>query len=51
MKHLVQFFWVVMFWGFITVKVWGVSFATWSWWWVLLAIVPWLALSVKHFGL
>lgn len=39
------------FWAFIVVKVAGTSFAAWSWWWVLLPIVPWIGLVVKHFGL
>lgn len=38
-------------WGFVAVKIAGTSFAAWSWWWVLLPIVPWLALAVKRFGL
>lgn len=45
---LVQF---VSFWGFITIKVAGVSLAAWSWWWVLLPIVPFAGLLVQHWGL
>ena len=41
----------MLLWGFIAVKLVGVSFAAWSWWWVLLPIVPWLALLVQHLGL
>lgn len=41
----------IFFWGFIVVKVAGHTFALWSWWWVLLPIVPWLSLLVTRFGL
>ena len=41
----------IVFWGFVAVKVWGVSFAAWSWWWLLLPIVPWLGLAVQRFHL
>jgi len=51
MKHLVALVFTLMFWGFITVKFFGSAFAAWSWWWVLLTIVPWLALVTRHFGL
>ncbi len=39
------------FWGFIGVKISGHIFAHWSWWWVLLPIIPWLGEAVRHFGL
>lgn len=42
---------IFMFWGYIAVKWVGTAFAAWSWWWVLLPIVPWLALLVAHAGL
>lgn len=51
MKHLLRFVGSMIFLGFIAVKCWGVSFATWSWWWLLLPMMPWLALVVAHFGL
>jgi hypothetical protein len=41
----------VLFWGFIVIKAWGHLFAAWSWWWVLLPIVPWLGILVAHFNL
>jgi len=40
-----------IFWGFIAIKVAGTSFAAWSWWWILLPIVPMLSLVVKALGL
>ncbi len=40
--------WLIMF---IVIKVWGVAFATWSWWWSLLAIVPDVWLICHKFGL
>jgi hypothetical protein len=41
----------LFFWGFIVVKAVGHIFAAWSWWWVLLPIVPWIGTAVAHFGL
>ena len=41
----------LLFWGFMVVKVVGHSFAHWSWWWILLPIVPWLGLLVTQFNL
>lgn len=32
----------VLLWSFIIVKGWGTAFAAWSWWWLLLPMVPWL---------
>ncbi len=51
MKHLISFIGSCMFFGFIAVKIAGTAFASWSWWWVLLTIVPWLALVARHSGL
>ena len=47
MKNLYQVLWPVMLWSFVVIKGWGVAFAAWSWWWLLLPIVPelWLALG------
>lgn len=36
---------------FIAIKLAGTSFAAWSWWWILLPIVPILSLLVRHWGL
>ncbi len=36
---------------FIAVKVGGTSLAAWSWWWLLLPIVPVLSLLVTRWGL
>lgn len=41
----------LLFWGFIGVKALGTSFAAWSWWWVLLPIIPWVGLAVARFHL
>jgi hypothetical protein len=43
--------WVLPFWFFVTVKVMGTAFAAWSWWWVLLPIVPAFSLVVKAWAL
>lgn len=52
MKHLVSLFATLLFWGFIVVKVAGHTFAAWSWWWVLMPIVPWLSLLlITYWGL
>lgn len=40
----------IFFWGFIGVKLWGVAFAAWSWWWVLLPIIPWIWFIVTRLG-
>lgn len=32
--------WPTTFWVFLIIKIWGVTFASWSWWWVLLPVVP-----------
>lgn len=40
--------WLLMF---IIVKVGGSGLAHWSWWWLLLPIVPDLVLILRHFGL
>jgi len=36
---------------FIAVKLAGTSFAAWSWWWLLMPLVPTLSLAVRHFSL
>lgn len=51
MKEISGWLYALMFWGYIAVKFVGVSFAAWSWWWVLVPLVPWLSLAVKRFGL
>ena len=40
---------VLMFWGYIAGKLIG-AFADWSWWWVLLPIVPWLGTLIQRVG-
>ena len=39
------------FWMFVIVKVGGTALASWSWWWILLPIVPDVVIILKHFGL
>jgi hypothetical protein len=55
MKNFVQsvigLVWFFSFWSFVAIKVAGTSFAAWSWFWILLSIVPIFSLAVKHFGL
>lgn len=51
MSHIITFIWGLVFWSFITIKIAGTSLAAWSWWWVLLPIVPMLSLVVKALGL
>lgn len=41
----------LFFWGFIVIKVAGHIFNAWSWWWVLLPLIPFLGEAVRHFGL
>lgn len=36
---------------FIAVKVGGTALAAWSWWWLLMPLVPVLSLLVKAWGL
>lgn len=42
MKFLIEFTMTLVWWSFLIIKIWGTAFAAWSWWWVLLPIVPWL---------
>lgn len=51
MKHLGSFVLMLNFWFFVAVKVAGITFAAWSWWWLLMTPVPTLSLLVKYFGL
>ena len=50
MKTLLGWIGTILFWGFIAVKVWGTTFAAWSWWWLLLTIVPWAWFLFVHLG-
>jgi Flp pilus assembly protein protease CpaA len=43
-------FWFV-FSFFVAVKVAGTSFAAWSWWWMILPLIPVLSLLVTRLGL
>jgi fatty acid desaturase len=40
--------WVMAFWLFGAIKLWGSVLATWSWWWMLLPVVPWLGYAVHR---
>lgn len=50
-KNIVRLIYFISFWSFIAIKVAGSSFAAWSWWWILLPIVPFFGLFVQHMGL
>ncbi len=39
----------LLWWGYLGVKLFGSLFAAWSYWWLLLPIVPWLWAAV-HFA-
>lgn len=39
------------FWMFIVIKAFGSALAGWSWWWLLLPIVPVFALLLGKAGL
>lgn len=41
----------LIFWGYIAVKAFGVTFAAWSWWWVLFPFMPFLGVLIQHFHL
>lgn len=41
----------LVFWGFVAVKAFGTVFASWSWWWGLLPLMPWAWLAVQRLGL
>lgn len=50
-KTLWSIFGTLVFWGYVAAKLATTVFVAWSWWWVLLPIVPWLALLIAHAGL
>jgi hypothetical protein len=39
------------FWGFIAIKLAGTSLAAWSWWWLLMPVVPIMGMIVPKLGL
>lgn len=41
----------LVWWGFVLTKIFGHTFAAWSFWWVLLPIVPVVGELVRHFNL
>ncbi len=40
-------FWILMF---LIIKIGGTSLASWSWWWILLPIVPDLVFIIQKLG-
>ena len=40
MSNFIGLLWTLMLWTFVAIKVVGVTFAEWSWWWVFLPWVP-----------
>jgi len=50
-QKLISLLWALSFWLFLAAKVAGTSLAAWSWWWILVPIVPILGLAVQRFGL
>jgi hypothetical protein len=51
MRELNSWIYALLFWAYVIVKTWGVVFASWSWWWVLAPIVPWLYYGFSRVGL
>ena len=43
--------WGLIFWAFVIIKVAGTALASWSWWWILLPVVPVLSLVLQKVGL
>lgn len=41
----------LIFWWFLIVKIAGTIYAAWSWWWILLPIVPVVGQLVARYGL
>lgn len=48
---VVPVFLALLFWMFIATKAWGTIFVAWSWWWLLLPIVPWCGYAVQRLHL
>ena len=48
---ILQLLAALCFWSFIAIKVAGSSLALWSWWWILVPVVPVLGLIVERAGL
>ncbi len=44
-------FHMITFWVFVVIKAYGTLFAAWSWWWLLLPIVPELYVALGKAGL
>jgi predicted membrane protein len=46
MKHLLVTLQALAFSGLIAGKLVGGYIATWSWWWLLMPLVPWLGTAI-----
>ncbi len=51
MKDIANLAYALLFAFFIAVKIAGTTFALWSWWWLLMPLVPVLSLLVTRWGL
>ncbi len=51
MKLILHTFWSLVMAAFIAIKVGGTSLALWSWWWLLMPIVPIFGIFVQRMGL
>ena len=51
MEKILTIIWSLSFWGYIAVKVAGTSLVAWSWWWLLMPVMPILGLAVQRLGL
>lgn len=51
MKHVITIIGTLGFWAFIAIKVAGTSLASWSWWWLLMPVIPVIGLFVQRMGL
>lgn len=51
MQHVASAFSAITLAFFIAVKLGGTALAAWSWWWLLMPLVPVLSLAVKALGL
>lgn len=43
-------FYGLLFWIFVIIKIGGTSLAAWSWFWILLPIVPVITLFLNKMG-
>lgn len=50
MRDIWQIFVFFSLTSFVAIKVSGTVLAAWSWWWLLMAPVPFLSLAYSHLG-